>query len=59
MSDLQICRICLCKGVKVYNYDDYHLKEYYGQILAQKVVLQYISLAHCAHLSPLLDIIVS
>ncbi|KAJ8710001.1 hypothetical protein PYW07_009367 [Mythimna separata] len=36
MSDLKVCRICLSKGVKVYNYDSFHLKQYYEEIMCKK-----------------------
>lgn len=36
MSYLKVCRICLCKGVKMYDIDSFHLKQYYEEIMAKK-----------------------
>ncbi|XP_022834285.1 histone-lysine N-methyltransferase PRDM9-like [Spodoptera litura] len=37
MSDLKVCRICLCKDVKIYSYDRFHLKQYYEEVLRKKI----------------------
>ncbi|KAF9409154.1 hypothetical protein HW555_011396 [Spodoptera exigua] len=40
MSDLKVCRICLCRDVKIYSYDRFHLKQYYEEVLAKKINIQ-------------------
>ncbi|CAH0596876.1 unnamed protein product [Chrysodeixis includens] len=37
MCDLEICRICLSKGVRVYFYKEYNLKLYYEDIMRKRV----------------------
>ncbi|XP_047035602.1 zinc finger protein 567-like [Helicoverpa zea] len=37
MLSLKVCRICLCKGVKMYSYDSYFLKQYYEEVMSKKI----------------------
>ncbi|XP_075985330.1 uncharacterized protein LOC142982621 [Anticarsia gemmatalis] len=34
MSYIKICRVCLCRGVKMYKYDEFSLKQYYEELNA-------------------------
>ncbi|XP_075985258.1 uncharacterized protein LOC142982576 isoform X2 [Anticarsia gemmatalis] len=47
MSDLKICRVCLCKDVKMYHYNEYNLKQCYSEVLGQKSILERLPQYFC------------
>ncbi|XP_030024386.2 zinc finger protein 345 isoform X1 [Manduca sexta] len=37
MSDIKVCRVCLRTQTKLYKLDEFHLKQYYEEVIAQMI----------------------